>query len=74
MSGELKFIRVGDAIRTAGWLKGEPTLNVGPLSVFIARGQGAGRGLASHLLIGGAMCTGQEKSKANTSPLYGDLG
>ena len=52
MSGELKFIRVGDAIRTAGWLKGEPTLNVGPLSVFIARGQGAGRGLASHLLIG----------------------
>ena len=33
-----------------------------------------GRGLASHLLIGGAMCTGQEKSKANTSPLYGDLG
>ena len=24
---EIKFIRVGDTVRTAGWLKGEPTLN-----------------------------------------------
>ena len=24
----IKFIRVGDAVRTAGQLKGEPTLNV----------------------------------------------
>ena len=27
---EIKFIRVGDAVRTAGPLKGEPTLNKGP--------------------------------------------
>ena len=27
---EIKFIRVGDAVRTAGQLKGEPTLNRGP--------------------------------------------
>ena len=26
----IKFIRVGDAVRTAGQLKGEPTLNRGP--------------------------------------------
>ena len=27
---EMKFIRVGDAVRTAGQLKAEPTLNRGP--------------------------------------------
>ena len=27
---EIKFIRVGDAVRTAGQLKGEPTFNRGP--------------------------------------------
>ena len=27
---EVKFIRVGDAVRTVGQLKGEPTLNSGP--------------------------------------------
>ena len=27
---EIKFIRVGDSVRTAGQLKGEPTLNRGP--------------------------------------------
>ena len=27
---EIKFIRMGEAIRTAGQLKGEPTLNRGP--------------------------------------------
>jgi len=27
---EMKFIRVGDTVRTAGQLKGEPTLNRGP--------------------------------------------
>ena len=27
---EIKFIRVGDAVRTAGQLKGEPTLNGDP--------------------------------------------
>ena len=27
---EIKFIRVGDAVRTAGQLKGDPTLDKGP--------------------------------------------
>ena len=27
---EMKFIRVGDAVRTAGQLRGEPTLDRGP--------------------------------------------
>ena len=27
---EIKFIRLGDAVRTAGQLKGEPMLNRGP--------------------------------------------
>ena len=27
---EIKFIRVGDTVRTAGQLKGEPVLNRGP--------------------------------------------
>ena len=27
---EIKFIRVGDAVRTAGQFKGEPALNIGP--------------------------------------------
>ena len=27
---EIKFIRVGDAVRTAGQLKGEPMMNRGP--------------------------------------------
>ena len=27
---EIKFIRVGDVVRTVGQLKGEPTLNGGP--------------------------------------------
>ena len=27
---KIKIIRVGDAVRTAGQLKGEPTLNRGP--------------------------------------------
>ena len=27
---EIKFIRVGDAVRTVGQLKGEPTLNRAP--------------------------------------------
>ena len=31
---EMKFIRVGDAVRTAGQLKGEPTLNGGSLVHF----------------------------------------
>jgi len=39
---EIQFIRVGDAVRTAGQLKGEPTLNRGPQSTFISRVQGVG--------------------------------
>ena len=27
---EIKFIRIGDTVRTAGRLKGEPTLNKAP--------------------------------------------
>ena len=39
---EIKFIRVGDAVRTASQLKGEPTLSRGPYSTFIPRVQGMG--------------------------------
>ena len=38
----IKFIRVGDAVRTVDQLKGELTFNRGPLSNFIARVQGVG--------------------------------
>ena len=31
---EIKLIRVGDAVRTVGQLKGEPTSNRGPYSTF----------------------------------------
>ena len=41
---EIKFIRMGDAARTAGQLRGEPTLNRGPQSTFILRVQGVGQG------------------------------
>ena len=39
---EIKFIRMGDAVRTAGQLKGEWTLNRGPESPFLPRVQGLG--------------------------------
>ena len=39
---EIKFIRVRDAIRRAGQLKGEVTLNRGPQSTFIPRVRGVG--------------------------------
>ena len=39
---EIKFIRVGNAVRTVGQLKGELTLNRGPESTFIPRVQGVG--------------------------------
>ena len=39
---KIKFITVGDAVRTVGKIKGEPTLNKGPLSTFIHRAQGVG--------------------------------
>ena len=35
---------MGDAVRTAGQLKGEPPLSRGPWSTFIARVQGVGQG------------------------------
>jgi len=40
----IKFIRVGDAVRTVDQLKGELTFNRGSLSTFIARVQGVGWG------------------------------
>ena len=46
---EIKFIRVGDTVRTVGQLKGEPMLNKGPLCIFIPRVQGAGQGLCRSL-------------------------
>ena len=49
---EIKFIRVGGAVRTAGQLKGELTLNRGPWSSFTPRYQERDGGLAGHLLIG----------------------
>ena len=46
-------MRVGDAVRTAGQLKGEPTLNGGSLVHFYTQGTKSGiGGLAGHLLIG----------------------
>ena len=39
---EIKFIRMGDAVRTVGQLKGEPMLNKGLYSTFIPRAQGVG--------------------------------
>ena len=38
----IKFIRVGDAVRTVDQLKGELTLNRGIWSTFIPRVQGVG--------------------------------
>ena len=49
---DIKFIRMGDAVRTAGQLKGEPTLNRGSLVYFYTQGTRSGRGLGSHLMIG----------------------
>ena len=39
---EIKFIRVEDAVRTVGQLKGEPALNRGSLVHFLPRAQGVG--------------------------------
>ena len=39
---EIKFIRMGDTVRTVSQLKGEPVLNRGPRPTFIARIQGVG--------------------------------
>ena len=50
---EIKFIRVEDAVRTAGQLKAELTLNRGPLVHFYTQGtRNRIRGFAGHLLIG----------------------
>ena len=39
---EIKFIRLRDTVRTAGQLKGKPTLSRGLSSTFILRVQGVG--------------------------------
>ena len=39
---EIKFIRMGDTVRTVDQLKGEQTLNRGLQSTFIPRVQGVG--------------------------------
>ena len=49
---EIKFIRVGGAVITAGWLKRELTLNRGPWSTFTPRYLEWDWGLEGHLLIG----------------------
>ena len=41
---QIECIRVGDTIRTASQLKGQPTLNTGRYSIFIPRVQGVGQG------------------------------
>ena len=41
---EIKFIRAGDTVRTVGQLKGEPMLNRGPYSIFVASVQREGQG------------------------------
>ena len=42
---EIKFIRVGDVVRTVGQLKGEPTLNGGSLVYFYTQGTRGGIGV-----------------------------
>ena len=42
---EIKFIRMGDAVRTAGQLKGEPTLNRGSLVHSYTQGTRRGIGV-----------------------------
>ena len=49
---EIKFIRVEDAVRTAGQLKGELTLNRGPWSTLYPGYKEWDTGLEGHLLIG----------------------
>ena len=39
---EIKFIRMEDAVRTVGQLKGERTLNSGPQSTFFTQGTRTG--------------------------------
>ena len=41
----IQFIRVGDTVRTAGQLKGEPTLNRGPQVHFYTQGTRSGIGV-----------------------------
>ena len=41
---EIKFIKMGDTVGTAGQLKREPTLKVGPSSTFMPRVHGVGSG------------------------------
>ena len=67
----IKFIRVGDAVRTAGWLKGEPMLSRRPWSIFYPGYMMQDRDLVGHLLIGWGTYTGFGERKANTFSLCG---
>ena len=67
----IKFIRVGDAVRTAGWLKGEPMLSRHLWSIFYPGYMMQDRDLVGHLLIGWGTYTGFGERKANTFSLCG---
>ena len=41
---EIKFIKMGDTVGTAGQLRREPTLKVGPSSTLMPRVHGVGSG------------------------------
>ena len=61
---------MGDTLRTAGQLKGEPMLNK-VLSPLLYPGYKEwDRGLAGHLLIGLGTYTGWGKNRANTFSLW----
>lgn len=42
---EINFIRVGDTVKTMGWLKGEPTVEWGSLVHFYTRSARSGIGV-----------------------------
>ena len=71
---EIKFIRVGDAVSTAGQLTGELTLNRGSQSTFIARVQGVGQGSCRSFADWMRHVYWVGKSRANTFSLQGRRG
>ena len=42
---EIKFVRMGDTVKTVGWLKGEPTVEQGSLVPFYTQGARSGIGV-----------------------------
>ena len=48
----IEFIRVGDTVRTEGWLKGEPMLSKRPRSIFYPGYTMQDKDLMGHLLVG----------------------